>query len=580
MPPTDTAVTDSASTEAHVEPAMSSSDDMSAATPLAVGDVITTGDHKAIGRMWIGASSLFLLAGLAVGAIAGFEHADLSGFAIAKDADQFTQLWSLGRDLVMFGGIVPLFVALAITVVPLQVGASALAFSRGAAAAFWTWLVSTGILILSYVMNGGPSGGQTDFVVLWALALAAMLLSIVWALICIATTVLGARTAGMKLERVPITTWGFFVFAITGILALPIIIGELGLAYLDVKYGYLPTDDTRGILVGVMNSVSFAPAIYWLGIPTLAIAVDAISTHTGRPVRFHRSVMVALGILAAYAFAGDFFSFSWRGRPVALDNGALVLLWLVSSIPVLATLAFAGESLKKGTFKVRTPLIAGLFGGLVLLLGTAIGILLAVAPIIGFLNTNFDAGINPDSAWILGRTSFHEASRGLLVGAGLLGAIAGLNHWGHKIWGRVFDDRIGLLAALAAAGGGVVMGAGAIVSGFAEQPMLPAIAESATTGMETGNLIAAIGTALLAGGAALLVLQVLAASAGAGSSVEPWRGVTLEWATASPPPIGNFAVAPVVASATPLLEEGFAIVDPDAEEASNEEATDAEEVSA
>ncbi len=557
MPPTDTAVTDSASPETLTE-AAASTVDAPADPAAAVGDLIATGDHKAIGRMWMTASALFLLAGLVIGAIAGFEHADLGGFAIAKDADQFTQLWSLGRDLVMFGGLVPMFVALAIAVVPLQVGASALAFSRGAAAAFWTWLAATGILILSYIMNGGPAGGQTDFAVLWALALATMLAAIVWALIAIATTVLGARTTGMSLERVPVSAWGFLLFAIIGILALPVVIGELGLAYIDIKYGYLPTDDSRFGLVGVLNSVSFAPAIYWLGVPTLGIAVEAISTHTGRPVRFHRSVLVALGILAAYSFAGDFFSFSWRGRPVDFDNGAWVLLVVVSIIPVLSTLALAGESLKKGTFKVRTPLVAGLLGGLVLLLGTVVAVLLVVAPVINFFNTNFDTGQVADDTWsFLALSSMHEAIRALVAGAGVLGAIAGVHHWSHKIWGRTLDDRAGLLSALAAAGGAVVWAAGSVVSGFAEQPMLPVVAESATSSMETGNLIAAIGIALLAAGAALTLLQVLGASAGAGSAVEPWRGATLEWATSSPPPIGNFPVAPVVSSATPLLDEDF-----------------------
>lgn len=528
-----------------------------AADSDSITDIFGNGDHKAVGRLWIVSSALFLLAGLVVNVIAGFEQSNLDGFEIAKDGDQFVQLWSLGRDLVMFGGLVPLIVGLALYVTPLQIGASALAFSRGAATAFWTWLVSTGILVLSYIMNGGPRGGRTDYVVLWALALAVMIGAIVWALVCLATTIVGARTAGMSLEKAPVSTWGFFLFAVVGILALPIVMGELLLAYLDVRYGYLPTDASRDTLLSVLDSVSIAPAIYWLGIPVLGIAVEAISVHTGKPVRFHRSAMAALGILAVYSFAGDFLSFAGRGRPISFDNGAYVLLIVLSAVPVLSVLGLAGESLKTGSVKVRTPLVAGMAGGLLLLAATGASVLTAVAPIVGFLNTNFDAGINLDSAWNLAGSSFHEGIRGLVVAAALLGVIAGVNHWGHKIWGRSVADRLGLLASLAAVGGGLVWGVPLIITGFLSPNRFSATGGVIEDGVEVLNLVSAIGTALVAGGAALLLLQILGASAGRGSAVEPWSGLTLEWATTSPPPVGNFASAPVVSSATPLADDHF-----------------------
>ena len=37
---------------------------------------------------------------------------------------------------------------------------------------------------------------------------------------------------------------------------------------------------------------------------------------------------------------------------------------------------------------------------------------------------------------------------------------------------------------------------------------------------------------------------------------DPWGGQTLEWATTSPPPLGNFDELPVVTSAEPLLDHG------------------------
>jgi heme/copper-type cytochrome/quinol oxidase subunit 1 len=35
---------------------------------------------------------------------------------------------------------------------------------------------------------------------------------------------------------------------------------------------------------------------------------------------------------------------------------------------------------------------------------------------------------------------------------------------------------------------------------------------------------------------------------------DPWEGQTLEWATESPPPVGNFGELPTIVSPEPLLD--------------------------
>ena len=82
---------------------------------------------------------------------------------------------------------------LAIVVVPLQVGARAIAFPRAAAASFWAWLVGGVLLMVSYLMNGGPGGGRATGVDLWIVATAMVTLALVLGAICLATTVLALR---------------------------------------------------------------------------------------------------------------------------------------------------------------------------------------------------------------------------------------------------------------------------------------------------------------------------------------------------------------------------------------------------
>ena len=108
--------------------------------------VLGTGDHKIIGRLFIGGGLIGLIGGLVVGIVGVFMSYNFDGLA-ADGVDRLPQVWSLGRDLVLFGGLAPILIGLAIYMVPLQIGASGLAYARGAAAALWTWFIGLDLLV-------------------------------------------------------------------------------------------------------------------------------------------------------------------------------------------------------------------------------------------------------------------------------------------------------------------------------------------------------------------------------------------------------------------------------------------------
>jgi hypothetical protein len=69
------------------------------------------------------------------------------------------------------------------------------------------------------------------------------------------------------------------------------------------------------------------------------------------------------------------------------------------------------------------------------------------------------------------------------------------------------------------------------------------------------NLIASIGAVFIVASVALFLFNVARSLRhGAYAGADPWGADTLEWATASPPPPGNFEAIPVVASRTPLWD--------------------------
>src|SRR5690606_400234 len=95
-----------------------------------------------------------------------------------------------------------------------------------------------------------------------------------------------------------------------------------------------------------------------------------------------------------------------------------------------------------------------------------------------------------------------------------------------------------------------------VISGFLDQPS-GLVDGEVEDGVQVLNVLSLIGMGVVALGALLLLGGFARALAGGARYApnNPWKGHTLEWATVSPPPIGNFTepLAPV-RSERPLLD--------------------------
>ena len=109
------------------------------------------------------------------------------------ELDAVVQLLSLYRYGLVFLGVLPLLLGLAIAIVPLQVGAYRIAFPRAAALSFWGWLIGAGLMVAAYAANGGPGGGNSEAVDLFLLSLALVVVSLLLGCVCVVTTALTLR---------------------------------------------------------------------------------------------------------------------------------------------------------------------------------------------------------------------------------------------------------------------------------------------------------------------------------------------------------------------------------------------------
>lgn len=488
----------------------------------------TTSDHKRIGRLWVATSLLFLAVGGIAGAVLGFERMG-DGLDILA-AGSFAQVYTFHGEVAVWLFLVPCIVGIATVVVPLQVGSPEIAFPRGAAAAYWGHLVSAVLLVGAYAADGGPTGGSDAGVDLYLLALLGLLLSSGLAIVCILTTVLTMRAAGMGLARTPSFTWSMVVGGSLTLLTAPVLAGGLILAYVGHHFG----GD-----IGAYNNIAWfwsLPQVYLLAVPAAGVALEIVPVLAGSRLRVHGAGLAILSGLGVLGLGG------WAQVPETFDDILYVGLALAAVIAPLALLGLLGDTLRaggapKGGSKAALTMALGAM--VMLLLGAVAGALSAI-----------DGLDLRGTVWEAAQVHL------VLYGAATLGTLAALWWWAPKLWGTTLSEGAGLLAFAASFLGGVALVVPDLVNGLVEDiPLRSRTFEGGDT-VAALHVVGAVGGALAVLGAVVALLAILgAARKRVGVADNPWNGATLEWATASPPVAANFTAAlPPVTSATPLAE--------------------------
>jgi cytochrome c oxidase subunit 1 len=520
------------------------------------------GDHKLIGKLHLALAFGFLLAG---GVIAMALRTQLAG----PDLDLFTsvnytRLLTLHGTYTVFLFLIPAWIGLATALVPLQIGATRLAFPRLAPLSLGLFVAGGGMAIAAPLVKGRELGtGWTlgslvarraqapgDGPELLMLGLILVGAAVIVAAINIATTVVLLRAPGLTIRRVPLFSFSMLVSASMLLLATPVLIVGLGLLMADHHYGGGVFDATRGgnPLVWARLFWFFAyPALWALLLPAFGVLGEIVPVFTRTRLGGNRAghqvatgAMVAIGALAFLGWGSQL-----PGDP-SLPRWFFSATSLVILGPAFVLVMVCLGSLRLGRPQLAAPMVWALGIASVVLLGLPGAAVSAVAP---------TSRVGNGTYWTVAVQHY------LFFAAATIGVLAAIAYWAPKLWGR----RLPGGAALAGAGG-VILGAHVTflpmyVLGLQEMPRhTPRY--PAHQSWQAANVIATgggflLGVGLLAFIAALAVVlrrRTASFDAEPDNAANPWNGHTLEWATGSPPPPHNFDALPEVRSERPLLD--------------------------
>jgi cytochrome c oxidase subunit I len=511
---------------------------------------LDTSDHKRLGLLFVYAALAFGALGGVLGLVVGAQQVSPS---IGLATDRWLRLYSLHTMVAILLFLTAIWIGLATYVVPLQIGSGRLATPRLLATGFWLYLIGGGCFVASYIVgpvNGGGIvqsepiahivGGANTATALWIVSLALISAGFLMASASLFATVAALRTDGMTLLRVPAFSWATMVASAVTVLTTPIFLAGLLLLYLDQHFGGNLFDfpKTVGSSPIWQHTVWLygRPDVFLLTLVGLGAATDIVTTHARRPLLDHRAALVATGLFGVLTLT-TFAMGSAVTDAVVVPTYAILTSLVVVPLSITVLLWLGTMARGRPRFHVSLLFVAGAIT--LWITGAANAVGAALQGVNGF---------HGNSAWVAGNVHV------VVAGAPTLLAFGALYHWAPKIWGRRLSALLGSLAFLSLFTGLLASGLAYYFLGYNGVQL--GQVDGITSYQKGLYGVAEAGGALVVLGVLIVVVD-LAANVARGRGVvagdDPYEGLTLEWATTSPPPRAGFDCVPEVRSAAPLL---------------------------
>ncbi|OIQ50780.1 cytochrome c oxidase subunit 1 [Pseudodesulfovibrio hydrargyri] len=506
-----------------------------------VREWLFTLDHKRIGMLYLWCITAFFAVGVLLGLVIRMELFWPGKDFIGQQA--YNAIFTMHGVIMIFIVVIPSIpAAFGNLFLPLQLGAEDVAFPRLNTFSFWLYAIGGATALISLFTGGGaPDTGWTFYVPFSAatttnvsVAVAAVFIlgfsSILTGLNFI-VTIHRLRAPGLTWTRLTLFAWALYATAWIQVLATPILSITVLLIVVERVLGLGIFDPARGgdpILYQHLFWIYSHPAVYIMILPAMGVISDIIPVFCRKSIFGYKTIV---GSSLAIAFAG---SLVWAHHMFVSgmsDTAVMVFSFLTFIVAVPSAVKVFNwlSTMYKGSIRLEPPLIYALGFIFLFAMGGITGLVLGSA--------GTDMHVH-DTYFVVGH--FHY----VIFGGTGFGMFAAIHYWFPKMYGRMYNRKQAIAAALI-----LVVGLNGLyfpmyllgLEGMPRRyydylPQFTSLHQLSTY----GSWITFVGLALM--------LWNLIRSRYRGEPVgrNPWKAATLEWTLPSPPPTHNFDTEPVV----------------------------------
>jgi cytochrome c oxidase subunit 1 len=499
-------------------------------------------DHKVIGIQYIVVSLFFFLFG---GFLAELIRIELltPAASLMVDGGAYNTLFTMHGTIMIFLFVVPMLAGFGNYLIPLQLGAKDMAFPWLNAFAFWLIPPAGVIMLLGWVVGpanagwtsyfplSGPVFSPLDGQTLWAISLHLLGASSILGAINFIVTILNMRPAGMSMWQMPLFCWAVFAQAIIQLGATPFLSGGLTLMLFDRLAGtsfFSPATGGDPLLWQNVFWFYSHPVVYVMVLPAMGILSEVLSVHARKPLFGYRFVALSslgIGVLGFLVWGHHMFTSlaSWARIPFMITS-------MIIAVPTGVKMFSWIGTLWGGKIRFTTPMLFALGFLSMFVLGGITGVFLASVPVDIHLH---------DTYFVVAHFHF------VLFGGSVLGIFAGFYHWFPKMFGRMYSEPLGKLHFALTYVGFFLTFFPMHFLGLEGMPRRIYVYDPKYTAL---NTLSTIGALIMAVAVVPFLINVLVSLLGGRkATANPWRALTLEWMTSSPPPEHNFDGIPVPA---------------------------------
>lgn len=496
-------------------------------------------DHKRIGIMYMVSIFFFFLIGGLFALLLRTEL--LNPGKTFVDAQTYNQLFTLHGTLMVFLVIIPgIPASLGNFVLPLQLGAKDVAFPRLNLMSYYIYIIGA-LFAVSSILLGGIDTGWTFYAPYSTSAQGKVVLMVTGAFILgfssiftglnFIATVHKLRAPGMTWFRMPLFVWGIYATSILQVMATPVLGITLALLIVERVVGigiFTPALGGDPVLFQHFFWFYSHPAVYIMILPGMAIISELITTFSQKKIFGYRLIAyssIAIALISFLVWGHHMFASGQSPLVNMLFSALTFLVAIPSGIKIFNWIA----TMFQGSISFATPMLYALSFLFLFTIGGLTGVFLGVLSIDIHLH---------DTYFVVAH--FHY----VMVGGTFMAFIGGVYYWWPKIFGKMYNEKVGAIGAL-------IVFAGFNITFFVQFFMgsqgMPRRYYSYLEQFQTLHQVSTIGSYLLGLGFFVVLFNwIHALYAGKKAPANPWHASTLEWTHAASPPITtNFDVQPI-----------------------------------